>query len=63
MDGYGFSSFFPLGVRFYLIYTYTNSFSGFPGSSVGKESACTAGDADRHKFDPQVRKVPWRKAW
>ena len=63
MDGYGFSSFFPPGARFYLIYTYIHSFSGFADGSVGKESTCTEGDVDRHKFDPQVRKVPWRRAW
>ena len=31
---------------------------GFLGGSVGKESTCNAGDADRHGFDPQVGKTP-----
>ena len=35
---------------------------GFPGSSVGKESVCKAGDK-RSRFDPWVRKIPWRRAW
>ena len=30
---------------------------GFPDSSVGKESACHAGDPS---FDSWVRKIPWR---
>ena len=36
---------------------------GFPGSSVSKESTCSAGDTGRHGFNPQVRKIPWRRAW
>ena len=36
---------------------------GFLGDSVGKESTCNAGDADRHGFDPQVGKIPWRRKW
>ena len=31
-----------------------------PGSSIGKESACNAGDLG---FDPWVGKIPWRKEW
>ena len=34
--------------------------SGFPNGSAGKESACNAGDAGRHRLDPWVRKIPWR---
>ena len=36
---------------------------GFPGDSVGKESACNAGDQlqrGRPGFHPWVRKIPWR---
>jgi len=33
------------------------------GGSVGKESACNAGDAGRRKFNPWVRKIPWRRKW
>ena len=32
----------------------------FPGSSVSKESACSAG---RPGFNPWVRKIPWRRKW
>ena len=28
----------------------------------GKKSACSAGDR-RHRFDPCVGKIPWRRAW
>ena len=39
---------------------------GFPGGSVGKESAFNAGDAGKRKFDPQgpqVGRILWRRAW
>ena len=36
---------------------------GFLRGSVGKESTCNAGDASRHRFDPQVRKISWRRKW
>jgi len=36
---------------------------GFPGGSVGKEFTCNAGNVGRHKFNPQVRMIPWRRAW
>ena len=29
----------------------------------GIEPACDAGDARRHKFDPWVGKIPWRRKW
>ena len=32
---------------------------GFPGGSVGKESACNAGDLG----DPWIGKIPWRRKW
>ena len=32
---------------------------GFPGGSVSKESACSAGGLP----DPKVRKIPWRRKW
>ena len=36
---------------------------GFPGGSVGKESTCNVGDTGRHGLNPQVGKIPWRRAW
>ena len=36
----------------------------FPHSSVGKESACNAGDLGSIPgFDSWVRKIPWRRNW
>ena len=35
---------------------------GFPGSSVGKEFTCNAGEQER-RFDPWVGKLSWRRAW
>ena len=31
--------------------------------SAGKESACNAGGLQKHRFNPWVRKAPWRKKW
>ena len=36
---------------------------GFPGGTSGKEPACQCRRCKRHKFDPWVRKIPWRRAW
>ena len=36
------------------------SVGGFPGGSDGKESAC---QWRRLRFDPWVRKIPWRREW
>ena len=33
---------------------------GFPGGSVGKESAC---QCRRLEFSPWVGKMPWRRKW
>ena len=33
---------------------------GFPGGSDGKDSAPQCG---RHRFDPWVGKIPWRREW
>ena len=30
---------------------------------VVKNPAANAGDIKRHRFDPWVRKIPWRQAW
>ena len=45
---------------------YHSSVLGFPCSSVGKESACSAGvhlQCRRRWFDPWVGKIPWRRKW
>ena len=33
---------------------------GFPDGASGKEPAC---QCRRHRFDPWVRKMPWRMPW
>ena len=32
----------------------------FPWSLSGRESAC---QCRRHRFNPRVRKIPWRRKW
>ena len=36
---------------------------GFPGGTMGKEPACQCRRCKRCRFDPWVRKIPWRMAW
>ena len=36
---------------------------GFPGGASGKEPACECRRRKRHRFDPWVEKIPWRRAW
>ena len=38
------------------------TFLAFPGGTSGKEPACQRRRRKRHRFDPWVRKIPWRKA-
>ena len=35
----------------------------FPGGTSGKEPACQCRKHKRHRFDPWVGKIPWRRAW
>ena len=37
--------------------------SGFPSGSLVKASACQCRRCSRHRFHPQVGKIPWRKTW
>ena len=36
---------------------------GFPGGASGKEPACQCRRRERHRFDPWVGKMPWKRAW
>ena len=36
---------------------------GFPGGSRGKELACQFRRHKRHRFDPLIGKIPWRRKW
>ena len=37
--------------------------TGFSGSTSSKESSCQCRRHKRHRFDPWIRKTPWRRAW
>jgi len=36
---------------------------GFPGSTSVKELACQCKRCKGCRFDPWVRKIPWRRKW
>ena len=36
---------------------------GFPGGTGGKEPTCQCRRLKRHRFDPWIEKIPWRRAW
>ena len=36
---------------------------GFPGGTNGKEPTCQCRRCKRCRFNPWVRKIPWRRAW
>ena len=36
---------------------------GFPGHTSGKEPTCKFWRQKTCRFDPWVRKIPWRRAW
>ena len=35
----------------------------FPDGASGKEFACHCRRCERFRFNPWVRKMPWRRAW
>ena len=35
----------------------------FPDGTIGKEPACQCRRHKRLRFNPWVRKIPWRRAW
>ena len=37
--------------------------SGIPGGARGKEPICQCRRHKRHRFNPWVRKIPWRRKW
>ena len=36
---------------------------GFPDGAVDKESAYQCRRHKRHRFDPRIKKIPWRRKW
>ena len=48
------------------LYSAVHELMDFPGGPSGKEPACKCRRrkrCQRHRFDPWVRKIPWRRAW
>ena len=45
----------------FLNYRWCNE--GFPGDSIDKEPTCQCRRRKRHRFNPWVRKIPWRRKW
>ena len=43
--------------------TSTGTFRGLPRWLSGKESACQCSRPRRLRFDPWIRKIPWRRKW
>ena len=40
-----------------------SGFKGFPGGISGKEHVCQCRRPKRHKFNPWVTKILWRREW
>ena len=36
---------------------------GFSGGTIGKEAACQCRKCKTCRFNPWIRKIPWRRAW
>ena len=50
-------------MREFIYLTHTISVSGLPRWHSSKESTCQYKRSKRHRFDPWVRKIPWRRKW
>ena len=48
-------------LSFYYFKVCSGDFRG--GASIGKEPACLCGRRKRRRFNPWVRKIPWRRKW
>ena len=44
-------------------HTHTHTWMGFAGGASGKEPTCKCKRHKRPRFDPWVRKIPWRRTW
>ena len=53
----------PFFIFLFSTNTYRGATMGFPEGSVGKESACNAGDIGDAGFGHCVGKIPWRREW
>ena len=53
---------FSLPMRMHLCIN-TSHKLGFPGGTSGSKPACQCRRHKRRRFDPGVRKIPWRRVW
>ena len=42
---------------------YSTEFVGFPAGGSGREPACQCRRHKKHRFDPWVGKILWRRKW
>ena len=49
--------------QMYELYCFIQCVSGSPGGPVVKESTCQCRRHKRHRLNPWVRKIPWRRKW
>ena len=50
-------------IDLFIVSWYYLQYGGALGGASGKESSCQCRRCKRHRFNPWVRKIPWRKAW
>ena len=50
-------------IQWSLLYAEYTSKNGPPRRCSGKEPACQCGKQQRHRLDPWVGEIPWRKKW
>ena len=56
-------------ILFLIYFTYSSLYllvpypKGFPGGASDREPACQCRRHKRHRFNPWVRKIPWRRTW
>ena len=53
----------PFPLIYLLICSSRQCTEGFPGGTRDKEPTCQCRRLKRHRFDPWVRKIPWRMPW
>ena len=52
-----------ISIRLYASLTRKRVCLGFPDGTSGKEPTCQWRRQKRHRLDPWVGKIPWRRAW
>ena len=54
---------FPKWAGFASLLSFSSSCPPFPGGVSGKEPTCQCRRHKRLRFNPWIRKIPWRRAW